>query len=266
MKEICYWSVGDGNYAPILQSLVNSFHDVGMTDDFYAISDRQIDGAYTYIYSNYPKKHFLFKFNLLSEILFPLKYQYYVFLDADCLFLRKPDTILSVMQGSPIHACLESDLTSPLALEKKGQWKNCPLPVLVSFMRELGVKSQRIYSLNGGFFIVKRDVIKLVCSLAYLFWSHSMVTKDWAYRFTEEPLLAYAVQKLCGDPDLHTLRRHPDLWATDWTGHFADKPPTDSEWIFEDYLTGETFPVRPAIIHAIKSKDYLRSRGIRSPL
>jgi hypothetical protein len=35
--------------------------------------------------------------------------------------------------------------------------------------------------------------------------------------------MAYAVHLLCGNPYAHTLRATAELWAADWTGHFAGR-------------------------------------------
>jgi len=265
LKEICYWSVGDGDYALMLQSLVYSFRQVGMEDDFYAISDRQIDGAtLTFNRPQFDKIFYLFKFKFLLEILSKLDYRYFVFIDADCYFVRKLTGVLDLMQGSPIHVFLESDCTSQLAVDGRGQWRECPLPVYVKMMRDKGVTSSKIYNLNAGFFIVERSAIFKVHMLAYDFWFYTF-RQGW--QTTEEPALAYAMHMMCGDPDLHTLRRNPDVFATDWLGHFQKVLPVDETWDFTDYMTGEKYPVRPAIVHSFVNKDSLIALGntLRNP-
>ena len=65
------------------------------------------------------------------------------------------------------------------------------------------------------------------------------------------------MQMLCGNPYVHTLRATADLWASDWTGRFADVLPDGSPWMFVDYFTGKETEVNPAIVHAMRSKPAL---------
>ena len=66
MKDICYWSIGDGKFAKVLQTLVRSFRSVGMKEDFIAFSDRDIEGAKTVRIQDFSKSCHLFKFEFLK--------------------------------------------------------------------------------------------------------------------------------------------------------------------------------------------------------
>ena len=96
--------------------------------------------------------------------------------------------------------------------------------------------------------------METIFNLAFDFWEFSRAR---GFVFTEEPLLAYAMHMLCGNPYVHTLRSTSDLWASDWTGRFADVLPDGKPWNFVDYFTGEEFEVNPAIVHAMRSKSAL---------
>lgn len=255
MKELCFWSVADKQYAYLLQNLVNTFRDMGMKEDFHVFCDRPIQGAETHLIEDFEKKYFLFKFLFLQNLVKKLDYQYFVFLDADNVFVRKPPSLLELMQGSPIHAFFESDCTAP---SKRPNWHKCPLPEYVEMMRECGVASAKIYNVNAGFFIIKREAIDLACGLAIDFWKHALLKK---YVFTEEPPLAYVMHMLCIDPEKHLLRNRRDVWCTDWLGEYAGRLPDGKPWAFADYMTGERYTVDPAIVHAIKSKEALIAAG-----
>src|SRR5437899_3285497 len=95
----------------------------------------------------------------------------------------------------------------------------------LSFGRPEELESLRI-------FIIHHDVIDTVFDLAFDFWHFCRLR---GFVFTEEAPLAYAMHMLCGNPYLHTLRRTADLWASDWTGCFADVLPDGKPWTFVDY-------------------------------
>ena len=125
-------------------------------------------------------------------------------------------------------------------------------------MRAKGVCSHAVFNVNGGLVIVHHDVIDTLYNLAFDFWHFC---KAQGYTFNDEPLFAYAMQMLCGNPYEHTLRQTADLWASDWTGNFRDVLPNGKPWLFQDYFTNELFSVNPAILHAMRSKSALIADG-----
>ncbi|CCB87438.1 putative uncharacterized protein [Parachlamydia acanthamoebae UV-7] len=255
MKKICFWSVGDGEYAIMLQNLVHSFREVGMEEDFIAFSDRPIQGAtQTIITPSFDKKFYLFKFSFLKWFI-NQNYDYVVFLDSDNFFVRHTPNLLELMNDTPIHTFFECDLSYPA--ERKTWWE-CPLEKYVSMMHDCGITSEKVYNINGGFFIIKREAIQLVCELAQDFWTYAA---EQGFLLTDEPPLAYAAQMLCGDIEKHLLKNHFDIWATDWTAQYKDRLPDGHEWIFKDYMRYNTFVINPAIVHALKSKKALISEG-----
>lgn len=255
MKDLCYWSIGDGDFAYMLQTLVSSFREVGMVEDFHVFSDKEIVGATNHYIRDFDKSFYLFKFGFLQQFMKHLDYRYFVFIDADSYFVRKPHPYLNLLKKSPIHAFLESDFTIPTI---RKDWHTCPLPKFVSLMRDCGITNEKIYNVNGGFFIVQREVIDVVCGLAIDFWQHCFQN---GYAFTEEPSLAYVTQMLCEDPEQHLLRYHSDIWGTDWTGHYKDHLPDGKAWIFKDYFNHELYTVNPAMVHVLKGKPLLIENG-----
>ena len=264
MARLCFWSVGDGEHAYILQSLVHSFHAAGMQEDFHAFSDRPIEGAFTHPIRSFEKHAYLFKFAFLHSFVQKLEgYTHFAFLDADNYFVRKPKKNFNeFVKVSPLIAFLESDCTSPNV--KRHTWRDCPLPDYIRFMREMGVKSKKIYNVNAGFFIVEKAMVETVCRLALEFWEHAY---QHGVFFTEEAPLAYAAHMLTHDLEQILLHHHFDLWASDWTGHFINRLPNGEEWIFDDYMTGKPYFVNPAIVHALRSKQALiaQSKGAPPP-
>jgi len=90
--KVCYWSISWGQYSYILQSLLKSFKDVGMTEDFHVFSDKEL--KYVYNHKLIPTIELdqlqFFKFHYLKEVA-KLDYDIFVFIDADHFFVRKPD-------------------------------------------------------------------------------------------------------------------------------------------------------------------------------
>ncbi len=257
-NRYCYWSVVDGEYAEMMQSVVDSARRVGVFKDFHIWCDRPIAGAVCHPFKKLNKKLYLFKIHFLRKEVKKLNYDYFVWLDADTYFVRNPGDVLRVLHGAPVHSSLESDAALPG--NYRPDWWDCPLANYVKIMRFLGVHSKAVFNVNAGFWIVHRDVIDTFCDLALEFWGFC---KDLGYKFTEEPPLAYATHMLCGNPYLHTLRNTSDLWASDWKGCYAGRLPDGKEWFFEDYFTAERIPVNPAIVHAMRSKEALIAKARR---
>lgn len=254
-ERYCYWSVVDGDYAFLMAALVRSARRVGVLQDFHVWCDRPVPGAIGRQIQG-RDAWYLFKLHYLKKAVKKLNYDYFVWLDADNYFVRNPGNILRVLHGSPVHASLESDACLPQ--NTREDWWGCSLRNYATLMRFKGVRSNAIFNLNGGFWIVHHDVIDTFCRLALDFWAFS---RKAGYEFADEPCLAYAVHMLCGDPYRHTLRRNSDVWASDWTGVFRDRLPAGRAWEFTDYFTGETFPVNPAIVHAMRSKEAMLAEG-----
>jgi len=258
VRDLAFWSIGDGPYAAMLQTLVRSYREVGMEDDFHAFSDRDIDGAVTHRVRAFDKQHYLFKLRFLADEVARLPYRHFVFLDADNYFVRRPRPLLPLLQKAPLHAFLESDCTEPR--NTRSDWWGCPLPRFIELMRSRGVTARRVYNVNAGFWIVHRDAIETVCRLMLEFWEHARAA---GFFFTEEAPLAYAVHMLCADPERHLMRRHFDVWSCDWTGTFQDRVPDGRPWMFRDYFTNDEHRVDPAIVHAMRSKSALTAAGWR---
>lgn len=254
-KKICFWSIGDGECAFMLQTLVNSFRQVGITEDFHVFSDREIHGATTHLVNSFDKRGFLFKFAFLQSELAQWDYRYFVYLDADTIFIRQPSPLLPLLAGSPIHFFMETPLTK---VKKQEKWWNCPIERYLTMMRDCGVTTPEIYSLNAGFFLLKKEVICLACGLAQDFFEYS---QRCGYFFPDEPLWNYAMHMLCESPEQHLLIDHFDIWCSDWKGEWASQLPNGTPWTFCDYMTDERYLVNPAIVHALKSKPLLIEKG-----
>jgi hypothetical protein len=250
-KEICFWAVGDGECALMLQTLINSFRQVGMEEDFHVFSDRPVHGAINHPVEAFDKRGFFFKFAFLQSEIVKWNYRYFIYLDADTLFVRKPPPLIPLLGHSPIHFFLETPFTN-LGPDKK--WWNCPIDQYVMMMRDCGVTTPEIYGLNGGFSILRKEAVGIACGLAQDFFDYS---HSHGYIFPDEPLWNYAMHMLCDQPENHLLKDHFDIWASDWKGEFKDHLPNGNPWTFYDYMTEQKTIVNPAIVHALRSKALL---------
>lgn len=254
----CFWSVAEGDYAEMMKAAVRSARQQGVFKDFHLWTDRAIPEAICHEAGQFDKSCYLFELELLARQVSKLRYDYFIWIDADPCFVRRPGNVLRVLRGAPIHASLESDAGSPRAL--RPDWWGCPLPSYAQLVGARGVQSNSIFNVNAGFWIVHHDVIDTVCGLASDFWQFA---RKNGFTFTEAAPLAYATHMLCGNPHLHTLRHFTDLWASDWQGFFRDGLPDGQPWWFVDYFTYEKVPVNPAIVHAMRSKNALTAAGGR---
>jgi hypothetical protein len=233
----------------MLRTCVRSARAAGVTEDFHVWTNAPIDGAICHPSGALNKPLFIFKFALLREQVKRLDYDAFVWLDAENYFVRHPGDVLRALNGAPVHATLESDVTLPGS--RHANWWGIPLPSFCELMRSKGVPGPAVFNTNAGFWIVRREAIDRFCDLAMAFW---LACEANLWRVTEEAPLAYAAQIFGGYPVPHTQRATADLWAFDWKGHFAGRLPTGEPWAYEDFFTGERFPVNPAIVHAMRSK------------
>jgi hypothetical protein len=251
-KRFCYWSVVDGDYRAMMAACIASARAVGVTEDFHVWSVEPVAGAIQHRCGPLNKELFMFKLEYLRREVRRLDYDAYVWLDADNWFVRHPGDVLRVLGNDPVHACLESDVTRRGS--KRSDWWGIPLDRFVELMRAKGVRRQSIYNTNAGMWIVRREAVERFCELMVDFW---LACEANFWTVTEEAPLAYAAQRLCASPALHTQRLTGDLWASDWTGYFAGRLPDGRDWEYEDFFTDARYPVNPAIVHAMRSKDQL---------
>jgi hypothetical protein len=240
----------------MMAAAIYSARQMGVKENFHVWSDTPIPGAITHHSGQFDKSHYKFKLDFLHRQVKGLFYEYFVFVDADSWFVRNPGDIINYCQDSPVHICMESNCDNPDAYRK--DWWGCPLEEYCRLMRAKGVRCKQIFNMNAGLWIVHRDAIDKLYRLAYEFWHFAQQS---GYTFTEEAPLAFVGHMMMGNPYKHQLRMAPELWASDWLGHFKDRIPVDEAWDFHDYMTDELIRVQPAIVHAMGSKDKLIQIG-----
>lgn len=250
--DFCYWSIATGAYAKMIAATIRAARELGVKEEFHVWTDSSVPGAFCHDAVSFPREGPHYRFHYLQHHVSALPHEHFVWLDADSWFVRRPENLLAVLNGDPVHATLESDMLSPKS--RRSSWWQCPLKSFAEIMAKAGVKKQSLYNLNGGFWVVRRDAINEIYSLVCRFYD---VGVSHGYRFNDEPLLCYAMHMLCQNTEPHVLRKQPTVWATDWKGVFSEDLPDGSPWILEDYFSGEPLAVNPSIVHMLRSKHLL---------
>ncbi len=258
-KKICYWSISWGDYDYMVQSLVNSFKDVGMEEDFVTFTEKPINNCINYRLDNsinLDKLQF-FKFEYLKNKMKQMDYDIFVFIDADHFFVRKPEIkIEDILSDSPWHSFLESPINTTKT--QRTDWWGIPNQYLVQSMRFNGVNSAEIRNTNGGFWICTKEFIEQAHFFAYKFHNY---LKSNNYTVPEEVSIGYISHLMSPILKDRYLENYKNYWASDWTENFKDVIPVDKEWEYTSYMTFEKIKVKPAIVHAMRSKKALVENG-----
>lgn len=244
--KFCYWSVATGLYADLMERCVRSARACGVFADFHVLTDCPIPECECYDAFTVEKESGLFQFYYLKLGMTKLNYDYFIWLDADTLFLRNPLNILDALGHSPIHVPLEFNLDSLTQDAWNTTWNGMSLQSVRTALKREGVLNSP-YFCENAFWIIHRDAIEPVYDLTVGFYHK---TKEAGDTLHISAALAYAMQILCADPERHLLTRSPHLWATRPGG-----PPASQEaWLWNSRALPfqAPQPVRPAILHVPK--------------
>jgi hypothetical protein len=253
-SRYCYWSVATGAYGALMENCVRT---AGVFKEFHVLTDRPLEGCECYDAMECDKVHGLFKLHYLKVGMTRLLFDYFIWVDADTVFVRNPVGVLEALGRSPIHVPLEINLS---AVEKDANWKGVSVFALRDLLRREGVMNQ-VYSSQSAFWIVQREAIETVYDLALGFWHKS---KEAGLVVDVSAALGYAMQILCAEPEAHLLRNAPRLWASDDAGYFAERSPDGTPWPWQHPLAAEAVRIQPAIIHlALKISNACKSTRIR---
>jgi hypothetical protein len=258
-NKFCYWTISWGDYDYMSQSLVNSAKQCGINEDFYAFTQKPINNCFNLKLNKNIEldKLQFFKFEYLKEEMSKLNYEYFIFIDSDHFFVRRPEiSIEDIMLESPWHSFLESPINS--FKTKREDWWQIPNKVFEQTMRENGVYSKEIRNTNGGFWICHKNFINEACRLSYNF--HEKL-KNKGHTVPEEVSIAYLSHLMSPRLQDRFLEKFSNYWASDWTDNFKDSLPIDVEWEYTSYMTYEKINVKPAIVHAMRSKKALVENG-----
>jgi hypothetical protein len=227
-----------------------------MTNDFICFSDLKIPNAISYNLFDDIKLstvNYLFKLQYLSKIK-SLDYDYFIFLDADSFFVRKPEIAHEelITESTPWISFLEGPINS--LKTKRTEWWGVPNLIIESNYRSLGVISKEIRNINAGYWVCKKEFVSTA--------NHLMVEcfkkfHEQGFRITEEIPMAYLTSLLYPDNDRFYLENYKNYWSSDWTGVFENQIPYNKTWRMTEYMTGNQYEINPAIVHAMRSDTAL---------
>lgn len=238
----CYWSLATGGYGPMMENCVRSAGDAGVFKEFHILTDRPLAGCECYDAFQCDKSDGLFKLHYLKVGMSRLSFDYFVWLDADTVFMRNPVDLLGMLGKSPIHVPLEVNL-APLTEDKT--WNGASVFGFRDQLRSQGIANEPYLS-GSALWTVHHDAIDAVYDLALGFWHKA---KEAGLILDVSAALGFAMQILCADPEAHAAARHTRLWATDYEGRFKDSHVDGKPWSWRHPLGTETCEVQPAIVH-----------------
>jgi hypothetical protein len=184
-----------------------------------------------------------------------LNFDYFIWLDADTVFVRNPIDVLEPLGHSPIHVPLEVGL-SDLALDRDYNGVSCFK--LRDLLRDEGIPNCPYLS-RSAFWIVHHEAIREVYEIALAFWHRA---KETGLLLTVDHALGYAAQMLCADPEAHRVLNTSHIWMGDDEGQFKDSVPNAASWTWRHPLLSEGTQVRPAIVHLPHSKQLLAAKAV----
>ncbi|MCW5553936.1 MAG: hypothetical protein KIS67_17500 [Verrucomicrobiae bacterium] len=249
--KYCYWSVADGPYGAMMEHCVRTARACGVFKEFHVLTDRPLAGCECYDAYQCDKADGLFKLHYLKVGMSKLLFDYFIWLDADTMFVRNPVDVLACLGRSPIHVPLEVNLS---ALTEDREWRGRSCFRLRELFRQAGVINA-VYLSRSAFWVVHREAIEEVYELAMQFVQEAKLS---GLKMGADEALGYAMQILCADPEAHLLAAHPELWASDVEGQFQTAIPNGESWQWRHPVRAEAaLAVRPAIIHLPGNKESL---------
>ena len=241
-QTYCYWSVATGSYGALMENCVRSARAAGVFKEFHVLTERPLKNCECYDAMECDKAFGLFKLHYLKLGMDRLSFDYFIWIDADSVFVRNPLDILATAGKSPLHVPLEFNLST---LRKETQWKGVPTTALLDLFHREGVTNQ-VYLGQSAFWIVRHEAIETVYDLAMGFWHKA---NEAGLLLDVSAALVYAMQMLCGDPEKHRVESAPELWASDDAGHFDGRFPDGTPWPWRHPLASGSIQIRPAIVH-----------------
>ena len=199
-SSYCYWSVATGPYAALMESCARTARQAGVFKEFHVLTDRLIEGCQCYDAMQCDKADGMFKLHYLKVGMSRLSFDYFVWLDADTVFVRNPLDVLAPLGHSPIHVPLEANLS---AMPEDRDWKGMSCFRLREHFRQMGVVNQ-VYLSGSAFWIVHREATDEVYELSFRFFHAANAA---GLRGEIDTALGYAMQVLCADPERHRLPR-----------------------------------------------------------
>jgi len=237
----------------MMTKCINTARSVGVFQEFHVLTDKVIEDCHCYDAMQIEYKQMFFKLHYLKVGMAKLKFDYFIWIDADSIFCKNHLQFLKGLGGGPIHVPLECDLS---LLPNDSQVHGVPCGDLVELARKEGV-SGAYFAGQSAFWIVHHDVIDLVYDLV-LGFAHK--GRAMGLHIDANAGLSFAMHLLCATPESHRLIALPDYWASDNEGLYSDFLPQEYKWVWRDLGSGKVYDVSPAVVHLPHSKALLTGK------
>ena len=182
--------------------LAASMEKVGLFKELHVWARGPVAGAITHNLEEYDPAGGWYRLNFLNRVAKETKAKYLLWLDPVTRFEEHPGSVLAVLRGAPQHVPLTSDLADVATAPP--EWNGCPCQELARLMRAGGIRNRANSAASANCFVIHREAIERVTELAFDF-ARRADAEGW--RLPVEPLLAYAMQMLCADPERHLGRQ-----------------------------------------------------------
>lgn len=258
--KFCYYTASTTANGPaMVKTMVESARRAGVTDDFHAFTVGEVEGAINHSIDVSRKWKHMRKLEILREELAHLGYDYCVWLDSDTYFVRHPGDLLPLIRSNPFWIQGESELTH--AKVRRGDWWGCPIERLKQEYRRFGITQDRLWTTNGGMFILRTEAIPQVVDKAFEIYDYFVKN---VHKSTEDetPLALCSHLFVNDDPVLNQTDATCWTWGCDWAGRFKTILPDGQPWTVEDWLTGKTRTANPAIVHAMRAKHLMAPKPL----
>lgn len=257
--RFCYYTGSNQiSNKPMIESMIYSARKAGVQEDIHVLSPSECKGAINHHWPAQLGWKHMHKLVMLRDHLANLDYEYFIWLDSDTWFLRKPD-ISRLIRDEMFWIQGESEATD-ISKIRRGDWWGCPVANLDAEFRRWGVTDKRLWTTNGGMWIVRKEAINEVCAKALEVNEYCI--KNIHRDSCDETALAICGHLFVKEPDMNRKELTGDVWFCDWMGRWTDVEPNTVPVTAEDWLTGEKWgPVQPAIVHAMRAKTWMRNRS-----
>jgi hypothetical protein len=255
-KRICFFTYADGDWVYMAQTMVSSMRECGVSSDIICFGDKPILGATHTHYRKLTaeqKNLYFFKLDLLATFSHATEYDYLVWLDADCLFIRPlPDDFLSPMKISPLHG----HLTWNFNIQPDFWWWGRTAGEIMATYRKYGVTTDEIYAMNGGYWIVERKFISAMYDMIQYFRAAEPDNNT----LVDEVVIAWVLHLVTGNLGTHIgTNKRSDFALYEFA---VDRLP------LPDKIIGSAHPgldaymqIDPAIVHLIHGKSAMIEAG-----
>jgi hypothetical protein len=243
----------------MMQNCVKSAREAGVFKEFHVFTDRPVEDMECYDIHDFSETQGLFKLLYLKAGMTKLMFEYFVWIDADTVFLRSPHQMLESLGKAPIHIPLEVSFSE---LNTGDHWNGIDAKECVVEMTRLGVNNP-IYGNRTAFWVVHREAIDTVCELSMSFLDQVRQSKTLC---NVSCALGYAMQMLCGNPRRHLSSECANLWTSDDQNRLKYGVPAAGGWGNGEKLDCMRETIPAAIIHVPHQKQNFESFKGRTPV